>query len=65
MHIISFEEKEISEIIIGISSIKDIKELIENKDKYKLNLINKINPPILSYKLLDPRLWPKINLYSF
>ncbi len=51
--------KEISEIIVGISSIQDIKELIKNKDKYKLNLINNIEPPILSDKLLDPRLWPK------
>mgnify|MGYP001164138898 CR=1 FL=1 len=53
-------QKKINEIIIGISSIKDVEELINNKEKYKLNIINNIEPPHLSNKALDPRLWPKI-----
>ena len=50
-------EKKINEIIIGISSIRDVEELINNKEKYQLNTINNIETPYLSDKTLDPRLW--------
>ena len=53
--ILCLQNKYINKIIIGISSLKDIKEIFRN---YKKINIKKLNKDFTNdIRLIDPRLW--------